>query len=100
MTRSFRARHHHDFRCHADHDQSYEIAVPLQLGVRSIAFPTLNRLASGSPRLARSSQHLLVVGEFALTGWRHIRPIRASYLLAWVSITPVGAADLGVGGRC
>jgi cytochrome o ubiquinol oxidase subunit I len=51
-------------------------AVPLQLGVRDVAFPTLNSvslwLAASGVLLTNMS---LVIGEFAKTGWLAYPPL-------------------------
>ena len=71
--------------------------VPLQLGVRDVAFPTLNSvsfwLTATGALLVNIS---LVVGEFARTGWLPYPPLSELHLLARRRrrLLPVGAADL------
>ncbi len=71
--------------------------VPLQLGVRDVAFPTLNSvsfwLTATGALLVNIS---LVVGEFARTGWLPYPPLSELDLLARRRrrLLPVGAADL------
>ena len=71
--------------------------VPLQLGVRDVAFPTLNSvsfwLTATGALLVNVS---LVVGEFARTGWLPYPPLSETHLLARRRrrLLPVGAADL------
>jgi len=68
-------------------------AVPLQLGVRDVAFPVLNSvsfwLSASGVLLVNLS---LVVGEFARTGW----PIHR----VWVWITTCGPCRSRAWGRC
>ena len=71
--------------------------VPLQLGVRDVAFPTLNStsfwLTATGALLVNIS---LVVGEFARTGWLPYPPLSELAYLAGRRrrLLPVGAADL------
>ena len=71
--------------------------VPLQLGVRDVAFPTLNSvgfwLTATGALLVNIS---LVVGEFARTGWLPYPPLSELDVLARRRrrLLPVGAADL------
>ena len=77
--------------------------VPLQLGVRDVAFPTLNSvgfwLTATGALLVNIS---LVVGEFARTGWLPYPPLSELDLLARRRrrLLPVGAADLRRRARC
>ena len=70
--------------------------VPLQLGVRDVAFPTLNStsfwLTATGALLVNIS---LVVGEFARTGWLPYPPLSELHVLARRGrrLLPVGAAD-------
>ena len=80
--------------------------VPLQLGVRDVAFPTLNSVgfwltATGALLVNLS----LVIGEFARTGWLPfrrcrncpIRPASASTIIAWsLQISGVGTLVAGI----
>ena len=71
--------------------------VPLQLGVRDVAFPTLNSvsfwLTATGALLVNIS---LVVGEFARTGWLPYPPLSELDLFARRRrrLLPLGAADL------
>ncbi len=72
-------------------------AVPLQLGVRDVAFPVLNAIsfwltASGALLVNVS----LVVGEFARTGWLAYPRLSEPAVLARRrrGLLPVGAGDL------
>ena len=71
--------------------------VPLQLGVRDVAFPTLNSvsfwLTATGALLVNIS---LVVGEFARTGWLPYPPLSEIALLARRRrrLLSLGAADL------
>ena len=71
-------------------------AVPLQLGVRDVAFPTLNSvgfwLTATGALLVNIS---LMVGEFARTGWLPYPPLSELDLLARRRrrLLPVGAGD-------
>ena len=71
--------------------------VPLQLGVRDVAFPTLNStsfwLTATGALLVNIS---LVVGEFARTGWLRLPALVGASLLSRRRrrLLPVGAADL------
>jgi cytochrome o ubiquinol oxidase subunit I len=81
-------------------------AVPLQLGVRDVAFPTLNSVsfwltASGSFLVTIS----LVVGEFARTGWLAYPPLSelayspgvgVDYYLWALEISGVGTLMAGI----
>jgi len=81
-------------------------AVPLQLGVRDVAFPTLNSVsfwltAAGALLLNIS----LVVGEFARTGWlpypplselRYSPGVGVDYYLWAVQISGVGTLMAGI----
>ena len=74
--------------------------VPLQLGIRDVAFPTLNSVsfwltASGALLVNIS----LVIGEFARTGWLAYPPLSELAFLARRRrrLLPLGAADLGRG---
>ena len=69
--------------------------VPLQLGVRDVAFPTLNSVsfwltATGALLINIS----LVVGEFARTGWLPIRRCRE------LAISRPASASTTTSGRC
>ena len=77
--------------------------VPLQLGARDVAFPTLNSvgfwLTATGALLVNIS---LVVGEFARTGWLPYPPLSE---LAYspgrrCRLLPVGARDLPASARC
>ena len=71
--------------------------VPLQLGVRDVAFPTLNSvgfwLTATGALLVNIS---LVIGEFARTGWLPYPAAVGADLFARRRrrLLPVGAADL------
>jgi len=70
--------------------------VPLQLGVRDMAFPTLNSVAlwltASGILLVNIS---LAVGEFAQTGWVAYPPLsELQFSPASASTTTLGAADL------
>jgi hypothetical protein len=69
------------------------LVVPLQLGVRDVAFPTLNStsfwLTATGALLVNLS---LVVGEFARTGWLPYPPLSETTYLPGVG---VGLADFG-----
>src|SRR5882762_9669565 len=81
-------------------------AVPLQLGVRDVAFPTLNSVsfwltASGSFLVTLS----LVVGEFARTGWLAYPPLSeltyspgvgVDYYLWALEISGIGSLMAGI----
>src|SRR5579864_2293584 len=81
-------------------------AVPLQLGVRDVAFPTLNAVsfwltAAGSFLVTLS----LVVGEFARTGWLPYPPLSelayspgvgVDYYLSALEISGVGTLMAGI----
>jgi cytochrome o ubiquinol oxidase subunit 1 len=82
------------------------IAVPLQLGVRDVAFPTLNSvsfwLTATGALLVNAS---LVVGEFARTGWLAFPPLSelayspgvgVDYYLWSLQISGVGTLLTGV----
>ncbi len=71
--------------------------VPLQLGVRDVAFPTFNSvslwLTASGVLLVNVS---LVIGEFAKTGWLAYPPLSELQVLARRRrrLLPLGAADL------
>src|ERR1700712_765511 len=81
-------------------------AVPLQLGIRDVAFPTLNNVsfwltASGALLLNIS----LVVGEFAQTGWLAYPPLSGlqfspgvgvDYYLWAIQISGIGTLLTGI----
>src|SRR5581483_3407364 len=81
-------------------------AVPLQLGVRDVAFPTLNSVsfwltASGAFLVTIS----LVVGEFARTGWLPFPPLSelkyspgvgVDYYLVALQISGIGTLMTGI----
>ena len=81
-------------------------AVPLQLGVRDVAFPTLNSVsfwltASGALLLNLS----LVIGEFARTGWIPYPPLSelayspgvgVDYYLWAIQISGIGSLIAGI----
>src|SRR6202012_1391664 len=51
-------------------------AVPLQLGVRDVAFPTLNSVSLWLPASGVLLTNIsLVIGEFAKTGWGASPPL-------------------------
>ena len=72
--------------------------VPLQLGVRDVAFPTFNSvsfwLTAAGALLVNLS---LVVGEFARTGWLAYPPLSELKFSPGVGVDYylLGAADLG-----
>lgn len=75
------------------------LAVPLQIGARDVAFPFLNSLSFylllAGVLLVNIS---LGVGEFAKTGWVAIRRSQAfSTALGWVSTTTSGATAIRTG---
>src|SRR5437868_4628753 len=52
------------------------LVVPLQLGVRDVAFPSLNSVGFWLPATGALLVNIsLVVGEFARTGWLPFRPL-------------------------
>ena len=69
--------------------------VPLQLGVRDVAFPTLNSasfwLTATGALLVNLS---LVIGEFARTGWLPYPPLVGDYA------TRPASASITICGRC
>ena len=73
-------------------------AVPLQLGVRDVAFPTFNSvslwLTASAVLLVNMS---LVIGEFAKTGWLVYPPLSEAQIFAgrWRRLLPVGDPDIG-----
>ena len=81
-------------------------AVPLQLGIRDVAFPTLNSVslwltASGAFLVTIS----LVVGEFARTGWLPFPPLSeltyspgvgVDYYLVALQISGIGSLMTGI----
>ena len=78
-------------------------AVPLQLGVRDVAFPTMNNVsfwltASGALLINIS----LFVGEFARTGWLGFPPLERESLLAGRRrrLLPRCAADIAASEPC
>ena len=77
--------------------------VPLQLGVRDVAFPTMNNVsfwltASGALLVNLS----LFIGEFARTGWLAFPPLEREGLLARRRrrLLPRRAADIRASARC
>ena len=72
--------------------------VPLQLGVRDVAFPTLNSvsfwLTASGVLLVNMS---LVIGEFAQTGWLAYPPLSELQILAGRRrrLLSLGAPDIG-----
>ena len=103
----FRPRHHHDLlRGDAVRDRTDEPVVPLQLGVRDVAFPTLNSvgfwLTATGALLVNIS---LVIGEFARTGWLPYPPLSeltyspgvgVDYYLWSLEISGVGTLVAGI----
>src|SRR4029079_6085832 len=82
------------------------IVVPLQLGVRDVAFPTLNSVSFWltAPR-ALSNNLRQVIGEFARTGWLPYPPLSeldyspgvgVDYYLWSLQISGVGTLLTGV----
>ena len=77
-------------------------AVPLQLGVRDVAFPVLNSvsfwLTAAGALLINVS---LVIGNFARTGWMAYPPLSSSRSpLMWASITISGHCRSQASARC
>jgi cytochrome o ubiquinol oxidase subunit 1 len=79
--------------------------VPLQLGVRDVAFPTLNSVSFWLTASGAADQHLLVVGEFARTGWLAYPPLSelqfspgvgVDYYLWALQISGVGTLLTGI----
>jgi cytochrome o ubiquinol oxidase subunit 1 len=70
-------RHYHDFlRGDAAGDRIDELCGPLQLGVRDVAFPTLNSVSLWLTATGILLTNIsLVVGEFAKTGWVAYPPL-------------------------
>ena len=76
--------------------------VPLQLGVRDVAFPTFNSvslwLTAAAVLLVNMS---LVIGEFAKTGWLVYPPLsELNIRRAWASITTCGRSRFPASARC
>src|SRR5262249_43206534 len=82
------------------------IVVPLQLGVRDVAFPTLNSVSFGLPATGALPINLsLVIGESARTGWLPYPPLSelnyspgvgVDYYLWSLQIAGVGTLLTGV----
>src|SRR6202048_200311 len=80
--------------------------VPLQLGVRDMAFPTLNSVALGLPAAGILLTNIsLAVGEFAKTGWVAYPPLSelqfspgvgVDYYLWALQISGVGTLMTGI----
>jgi cytochrome o ubiquinol oxidase subunit 1 len=71
------------------------VAVPLQIGARDVAFPLLNSLSfwlfAGAAGLMMAS---LAIGEFAATGWMAYPPLSGIEYSPGVGMTTIfGAAD-------
>ena len=97
-TRSSRPRHDHDlFRGDAARHRLMNLAVPLQLGVRDVAFPVLNSIsfwltAAGALLINVS----LVIGNFARTGWMATHRSRTRlFARCRRRLLPLVIADLG-----
>src|ERR1700691_160024 len=81
-------------------------AVPLQLGVRDVAFPTLNSVGFWWPATGALLVNIsLVVGEFARTGWLPFPPLSelryspgvgVDYYLWALEISGVGTLVAGI----
>src|ERR1700724_1211429 len=82
------------------------LVMPLQLGIRDVAFPTLNSvsfwLTATGALLVNVS---LVIGEFARTGWLPFPPLSeltyspgvgVDYYLWWLEISGVGTLVAGI----
>ena len=69
--------------------------VPLQLGVRDVAFPTLNSVSFWLTATGALLVNLsLVVGEFARTGWLPFPPLPSSlFARRRRRLLSVGGAD-------
>ena len=78
------------------------IVVPLQLGVRDVAFPTLNSVSFWLTATGALLVNLsLVVGEFAHTGWLPFPPLSESPIrLEWASTTTCGRSRSPAWARC
>src|SRR5437016_5611260 len=82
------------------------LVVPLQLGVRDVAFPTLNSVGSWLPATGALLVNIsLVVGEFARTGWLPYPPLSeltyspgvgVDYYLWSLEISGVGTLVAGI----
>ena len=76
--------------------------VPLQLGVRDVAFPTLNSVSFWLTATGALLVNLsLVVGEFARTGWLPFPPLSGiTYSPEWASTTICGRCRSPASARC